>query len=508
MPRPLGLLLCDLFLIALATLAAFFLRENFELPMDRLRVLLPHFVLTLMIAVPVLLAFSVHRSIWRLSVLVDYMRIAAAAVMIVMFATTLGFFVNRLDGVSRSLPVLQGIVMIFTLVGARVISRQRHVLRQRTTLASIDPAGPIPQETVLVVGINHISELYLLGVAEFAAHRTAIAGLLGRSERHSGRIVQQQKVLGTPEEVLTVLRELEVHGVFVSRIVVTVAFSTLSAEAREALLEAERSSDLYLDFFAERMFSSDRPTREAATTDDDSSADFKGSTRPHPGDLIDKNSQPSFTAATVQALERPGFSMAKRLFDFSVALVLIFAVIPLMCLVAFAVAVDVGIPTVFWQQRPGRLGVPFKLFKFRTMRAAHDDVGNRVPDAERSATIGAVLRRFRLDELPQLWHILCGQMSFVGPRPLLPIDQSVAHNARLLVRPGLTGWAQVNGGREVSADDKAALDIWYVRNASMALDLKILLRTIPMVIYGERIDLASIDLARRELDSVGFGGSQ
>ena len=99
-------------------------------------------------------------------------------------------------------------------------------------------------------------------------------------------------------------------------------------------------------------------------------------------------------------------------------------------------------------------------------------------------------------------------MSFVGPRPLLPIDQSVAHNARLLVRPGLTGWAQVNGGREVSADDKAALDIWYVRNASMALDLKILLRTIPMVIYGERIDLASIDLARRELDSVGFGGSQ
>jgi lipopolysaccharide/colanic/teichoic acid biosynthesis glycosyltransferase len=508
MRRSLGLLFCDLCLIALATLAAFLLRENFELPIDRLAVLLPHFVLTLIVAVPVLLSFSVHRSIWRLSVLVDYMRLAAAAATIVMIATTLGFFVNRLEGVSRSLPVLQGIVMIFMLVGVRVISRQRHVLRQRSALAAIDPAGPRPQDTVLVVGINQISELYLLGVAEFAAHRTAIAGLLGRSERHSGRIVQQQKVLGTPEEVLTVLRELEVHGVFVSRIVVTVAFPTLSAEAREALLEAERSSDLYLDFFAERMFSLERHARESGPAFDDGQAPLDASDRLGSGDPTDKGDQLSSEFANVQTLERPGYFIAKRLFDLGVASVLILATMPLMCVVAFAVAVDVGVPTVFWQQRPGRLGVPFKVFKFRTMRAAHDAAGNRVPDAERSAAIGACLRRFRLDELPQLWHILCGQMSFVGPRPLLPIDQSAAHSARLLVRPGLTGWAQVNGGREVSADDKAALDIWYVRHASMALDLKILFRTVPMVIYGERIDRASIDLARRELGSVGFGGSQ
>ena len=339
MPRSLGLLLCDLSLIALASLAAFFLRENFELSMDRLVVLLPHFLLTLAIAVPVLLAFSVHRSIWRLSVLVDYMRIAAAAVMIVMVATTLGFFVNRLDGVARSLPVMQGIVMIFTLVGARVISRQRHVSRQRSSLAAIDPAGPIPQETVLVVGINQISELYLLGVAEFAAHRTAIAGLLGRSERHSGRIVQQQKVLGTPEEVLTVLRELEVHGVFVSRIVVTVAFSTLSDEAREALLEAERSSDLYLDFFVERVFSSDRHAREAGSMDDQTRATAPFNPSPRSGDSIDKSSHLSSTIASVQARKRPGYFMAKRLFDFSASLILILATIPLLCVVAFAVAV-------------------------------------------------------------------------------------------------------------------------------------------------------------------------
>jgi lipopolysaccharide/colanic/teichoic acid biosynthesis glycosyltransferase len=499
MPRSLVLLLTDLCLIAFSTFAAFEIRENFEFPVDRLISALPHFWLSLVVSIPVLIGFGVSRSIWRLSVLGDYARVAAAAVIIVMLATTLGFFVNRLDGVARSFPVLQVMMMIFAMVGIRVITRQWHFVRKRTSLAATNFAVTAPQDTVLVVGINQIAELYLLSVAEFAAHRTAIAGLIGRSDRHSGRLVQQQKVLGTPEELPSVLRDLEIHGVFVNRIVIAVAFDSLSEEARAGLLEVENSSEIRLDFFAERLIFADHNSKTA-----ENGPRLAPKTKP----AAKGGAALSFSKLEIQRLKRPGYFFAKRVFDIVVALFLIILTLPLMCMVAFSVAIDVGVPTVFWQQRPGRFGIPFKVFKFRTMRAAHDAAGNRVPDAERSAAIGASLRRFRLDELPQLWHILCGKMSFVGPRPLLPIDQSPAHNARLLVRPGLTGWAQVNGGREVSADDKAALDIWYVRNASMYLDLKVLARTVPMVIRGERIDHASIDLARSELETLGLSGSR
>jgi lipopolysaccharide/colanic/teichoic acid biosynthesis glycosyltransferase len=123
------------------------------------------------------------------------------------------------------------------------------------------------------------------------------------------------------------------------------------------------------------------------------------------------------------------------------------------------------------------------------MGGAHDVVGNRLPDELRSSSIGRFLRRSRLDELPQLYNILIGEMSFVGPRPLLPVDQPNGQTSRLLVRPGLTGWAQVNGGRDISPEEKAGLDLWYLENASFRLDIKILWRTLGMMIFGERLNI-------------------
>ena len=117
------------------------------------------------------------------------------------------------------------------------------------------------------------------------------------------------------------------------------------------------------------------------------------------------------------------------------------------------------------------------------------------------------MRRTRLDELPQLLNILRGDMSFIGPRPLLLQDQPRASAARLLVRPGLTGWAQVVGGRDISPEDKAALDVWYVRNASLLLELQIAARTVPIILFGERISQALIERARRELTEPGINGA-
>ena len=133
------------------------------------------------------------------------------------------------------------------------------------------------------------------------------------------------------------------------------------------------------------------------------------------------------------------------------------------------------------------------------MAAAHDEHGERLADEERLTAIGSFLRRTRLDELPQLFNIFVGEMSFVGPRPLLPVDQPEGDFTRLLVRPGLTGWAQVHGGREISVAEKAALDGWYIKHASLGLDVRILLQTAIMLVRGEVRNEGAIEKARLDL---------
>ena len=189
----------------------------------------------------------------------------------------------------------------------------------------------------------------------------------------------------------------------------------------------------------------------------------------------------------------------KRAIDVAVSAVMVIVLAPLFLLVGLLVAADVGLPVVFWQQRPGLHGRPFRLYKFRTMGDAHDADGQRKSDGERVSAVGNFLRRTRLDELPQLFNILKGDMAFVGPRPLLPVDQPIDFAARLVVRPGLTGWAQIKGGRQISPSDKAALDLWYVRNMSLALDLEIILDTVPMLIFGERVANSAVGQAWRDL---------
>jgi lipopolysaccharide/colanic/teichoic acid biosynthesis glycosyltransferase len=133
------------------------------------------------------------------------------------------------------------------------------------------------------------------------------------------------------------------------------------------------------------------------------------------------------------------------------------------------------------------------------MRPGHDAQGKRVSDDERSSIIGRLLRQTKLDELPQLYNVLVGEMSFVGPRPLLPVDQPAEEWARFSVRPGMTGFAQVCGGGLVSAEDKNALDVWYIRNVSLWLDIKIALLTPIVLMRAERIDYQSLDAARAGL---------
>lgn len=170
----------------------------------------------------------------------------------------------------------------------------------------------------------------------------------------------------------------------------------------------------------------------------------------------------------------------KRLFDFCAALLLLIVLAPVIFLLAICVRLDLGAPVLFRQLRPGLLGQPFTLYKFRTMRGAVTGEPGSDTDEQRLTGFGRWLRATSLDELPELWNVVRGDMSFVGPRPLLmrylPLytrEQMRRHD----VRPGLTGWAQVKGRNALSWDDKFRLDVWYVDHQSFALDIKIMLMT-------------------------------
>lgn len=199
--------------------------------------------------------------------------------------------------------------------------------------------------------------------------------------------------------------------------------------------------------------------------------------------------------------------MLKRIFDIAAATgALIVLAIP-MAIVAILVRWKLGSPVFFRQQRPGLNGRPFMFVKFRSMTDARDENGELLPDAERLPKFGAWLRSTSLDELPQLFNVLAGDMSIVGPRPLLMsyLDHYTSEQARRHdVRPGITGWAQVNGRNSLDWPERLALDVWYVDNHSFLLDLKIMAMTVKKIISRDgvsapgHVTMRRLDETRRE----------
>ncbi len=194
----------------------------------------------------------------------------------------------------------------------------------------------------------------------------------------------------------------------------------------------------------------------------------------------------------------------KRSFDFCISLLGWLLLLPLFVVLVVLVRVNLGSAVFFRQVRPGLNGNPFEIIKFRTMLDATDEHGNHLPDNQRLTKFGSLLRSTSLDELPGLWNVLRGDMSLVGPRPLLmeylPL-YSKQQARRHEVRPGITGWAQVNGRNAIGWDEKFKFDVWYVDNRSFVLDVKILLLTVKKVFVSEGIS------AEGEVTMTRFSGS-
>ena len=198
------------------------------------------------------------------------------------------------------------------------------------------------------------------------------------------------------------------------------------------------------------------------------------------------------------------YNSIKYFFDFILAFLLICILSPIIILVGVLIFFDLNYPIFFLQKRGGLDGKPFRIIKFRTMRSDGDLDPSPTSDKNRTTKLGAILRKFSIDELPTLINILKGEMSFVGPRPLLYEYKNLYNNyqnKRFRVRPGITGWAQVNGRNNLSWNEKFNLDIWYINNQSILLDFQIMLLTIKKIFSNSDVNFD------KSVDDIKFRGT-
>ena len=401
----------------------------------------------------------------------------AKAVMFSEFVTTLVLFsFTRLDGIPRSTPVIHALLLAAGLVGARAYLRM--TLSERDAPAA---SAKCAVEHIIIIGSNRLSALYINLLRAYARERYRIIALLDERPEMAGHSVAGFRVLGPSAHLLPLIEEFKEHGVRTDRIIVGGNADLLTPEALAKVNRICSEQGIRLDFIPDLI---GLEALQAPASQEDVAPVRSAPVRP----------------------SLPRYMALKRYIDFCLSLALIVLLLPLFAVIAALVLLDVGSPVYFWQRRVGMDGQSFQIHKFRTLKPSFDGQGNAISSG-RMSWVGHLLRKFRLDEFPQLLNVLVGDMSLIGPRPLLPHDQPTDPTLRLMVRPGITGWAQVNGGKLLTPEEKNALDEWYVRNASLWLDLKIIGLTVLFMLGGERgpADKASLsaNAARSTMEAAG-----
>jgi lipopolysaccharide/colanic/teichoic acid biosynthesis glycosyltransferase len=408
-----------------------------------------------------LIAFLILRTgdpIPRYFSLSDVVDLAKAVLASEFLAVALLFAVTRLDGIPRSLPAIHLLLLGAGLFGYRSLA----------SLASRKHRGAEPAAAGFVgnaifVGLNDWSVVLIKFLQAHAQERWRVIALLDEEVRWIGRSVSGVRVFGPPAHLDALVEEFSAHGVRADRVVVGLCELSTEALAEVQRVCTRRRLGIVFAPPAFGLVPAERADLSAARFPDLPAG------CPCPPELA-----------------RTPYHRCKRFADAAAAMILILWLAPLLALAAVMVFVDLGWPVLFWQQRTGRGGRELQLYKLRTLRPPFDRSGRRIPEARRLSWIGRFLRHTRIDELPQLLNVLVGDMSLIGPRPLLPQDQPAGAGLRLTVRPGITGWAQVNGGAGLSPTEKQALDFWYIRNASLWVDLRIVGRTLITLLRGDR----------------------
>ena len=412
-------------------------------------------------------AVGLFRGTWSQTADADLNVVIKGASLVSMLLICGLVFSEILEQIPRSVPLIHWFITVVALYGSRVL------WAKLSRAGIVNPKGKTGQsELALLIGCDQSAVHFLASIQSLAGARLEIYGLLEDNPdgNRIGRTIRGKPVIGSILRLRECLAQLGVHGVFPDRLVVMDSFRQSSPDGFAGLQTITQEANIALDVIDDSYWINE--------------------------DVEDP------PAAGKPRLSVKRYLRWRRPVEWLVAMMLVILSAPLFVILACLCLCDVGRPIFFPQRRPGRYPNTITLMKFRTMRDAFDAEGKLLSDDERISIIGRLIRRSKLDELPQLFSTLKGDMSFIGPRPLLPRDlpETDAH-LRAIVRPGVTGWARVNGGHPLEIEEKLALDIWYIQNASLALDVKVLVLTLRTVLFGDRVDRAAIDtaMATREL---------
>jgi lipopolysaccharide/colanic/teichoic acid biosynthesis glycosyltransferase len=389
--------------------------------------------------------FSVH----------DAMAVTKAVLCAELVTSLVLFTLTRLEGIPRSTPVIHALILLVGLVGARSLIRML-----QTDSKGWRNRAEVGCENIIMIGSNRQSSLYVQLLEACAPGQHNVIAVLEENPQMIGRTISGMRIVGAPHNLLSIMDEFAVHGVSTDRIIIGGDGDLISEQALQKVRQICRQRRIKLDFVSDLIGLS---SRQAVTT---------------------IKSEPIKETAPLIVL--PRYFGLKRFIDVIAAAAFMVLLSPVFIFIMVLAILDVGSPIFFWQQRLGCGGRPFLLYKFRTLRPPFDWRGRPIPENKRISIIGHALRSVGLDELPQLLNVLVGDMSLIGPRPLLPVDQPADPTIRLMVRPGITGWAQVNGAKFLSAAEKDEFDEWYVRHASLWADLRIVLMTIRLILRGPR----------------------
>jgi lipopolysaccharide/colanic/teichoic acid biosynthesis glycosyltransferase len=404
----------------------------------------------------------------------DALELVKACVLIAALSAVATFLLTRLEEAPRSIPILHLLLLASGLLGARILLRLRDSHHEARV-----PHSAAKTEHVVIIEATRLAWFFSKMVEEVVAPGShQIVAILDSRPKMKHRSLNGYPIVGAPEDLEKVIADYATHGVQIDTVVLAAQPDALAPAVWQEVSRACQVRDITLEVLPERLMSERSEANQIAPVG-------------------------SPTTTQVVQVELPEslkrrFWRIKRVLDLAVTMTLTIALSPLIVAVCLLVMLDVGTPVVFWQRRLGRNGAPLHLYKFRTLHTLFDRRTMEKREAQLPSSVGKFLRATRLDELPQLWNVLSGGMSIIGPRPLLPIDQPQDTTLRLAVRPGLTGWAQICGGRLISIEEKNALDEWYIRHASFTLDAVIILRTIGMVLTGEKRDETAIITALHE----------
>lgn len=358
------------------------------------------------------------------------------------------FSLTRMDGIPRSMPLIHAALLGAGLIGGRLFFR--------VVLPDSAHEHQTKRERVIVIGASRFAFHFIQMLRAYAPPSHPVIAVLDQNPKMVGRAVADVQVMGAPHELDAIITEFAVHGIHVDRVVVAGEGSQLGEATSQEIERVCLERQIQLQYLPRLVG-------------------------------ITQWKEPELVSASEQAAQHPlsAYFWLKRWIDVLGALALAVILSPVALVAGILVLLDVGSPILFWQERLGWKGRPFLIYKFRTLRAPFAADGERIETSREPSVIGRFLRATRLDELPQLLNVLLGDMSLVGPRPLLPEDQPGNLADRLSVRPGLTGWAQVNGGKLVSKEEKEAFDSWYVRNASLRVDIYIALLTLKILVTNQ-----------------------